>query len=128
MMYRGVRLSGPRGVGPLLASCLLPLPAAAAQTAPGIEGLGRTLAALALILGLILGGGWLLKRLGAARPGAGGLVKVLGGASLGGRERVVVVEVEGERLVLGVSPGRVQALHVLKSGDFAARLEREQGR
>ena len=55
-------------------------------------------------------------------------MRVVGGASVGTRERVVVVEVEDARLVLGVCPGRVQTLHVLPADtDFQRSLEAESG-
>jgi len=100
-------------------------------TLPGAEGMLTTALGLAFILSIIFAGAWLLKRFGALPAGGKGMVRVLGGASLGARERVVVVQVEDARLVLGVAPGRVQMLHQLPKGeDFAAALEQvgEKGR
>ena len=45
--------------------------------------------------------------------GTAGPVRVLGGVSMGPRERVVLLEAAGERLLVGVVPGRIQTLHVL---------------
>jgi flagellar protein FliO/FliZ len=96
----------------------------------GVESLLTTLIGLGFILALIFGAGWVLKRTVNLPGGGKGLVKILGGASLGSRERIVVVEVEETRLVLGIAPGRVQTLHVL-DGDAefprALRQAREQG-
>jgi flagellar protein FliO/FliZ len=39
-------------------------------------------------------------------------VQVVGGASVGPRERVVVVRYAGETLLLGVAPGQVSLLRV----------------
>ncbi|EGW53707.1 flagellar biosynthetic protein FliO [Candidatus Endoriftia persephonae] len=75
----------------------------------------ETAGGLLLVLLLIFGAAWLLKRYGQLPSGSKGLVRVVGGASLGPRERVVVVEVEGVRLLLGVAPGRVERLHLLSS-------------
>ncbi|EOS0571013.1 flagellar biosynthetic protein FliO [Escherichia coli] len=60
--------------------------------------------ALIAIIALILAAAWLVKRLGFApkRTGVNGL-KISASASLGARERVVVVDVEDARLVLGVT-------------------------
>ena len=66
------------------------------------------------VLGLILGIAWLLKRSGRFQMAAGGGLRVLGGLSMGARERVVLLQVGETQLLLGVSPGRVQALHVLE--------------
>lgn len=57
------------------------------------------------IIVLILVAAWVIKRLGFAPKGAGtrGL-KVSASTSLGQRERVVIVDVEDARLVLGTLP------------------------
>jgi len=119
---------------PLLCCCALTAPARAGDQAtrvlPATEGMLSTALGLAFILFLIFGTAWLAKRFGGLPTGGKGLVKILGGASLGTRERVVVVQVENTRLVLGVAPGRVQALHVLPpETEFGRELEqmREQG-
>jgi len=65
------------------------------------------------VLGLILGIAWLLKRTGRFQMAAGGGLRVLGGLSMGTRERVVLLQVGETQLLLGVAPGRVQTLHVL---------------
>lgn len=99
------------------------------KTTPlGTESLFQTAGGLLLILGLIIGGAWLFKRY-AHLPMAGkGYVKVLGGASVGARERVVVVEVENARLLLGVAPGQVRTLYELPAGDaFQQELTKAHG-
>ena len=73
---------------------------------------------LAIVLGLIVAAGWFMKRFSIG-PSAGGLVKVIAGASIGQRERVVVVEVADTWMVLGVAPGRVNALHTMPKGEIA---------
>ena len=67
------------------------------------------------MLGLILGLAWLLKRL----PGAGlGIrpseqLRVVSMLSVGAKERVMVIEVGKEQLLIGVSAGGITALHTL---------------
>lgn len=86
---------------------------AAAPAAPGIsDGLAQMLLGLAVVLGLLLGCLWLIKKLSAPRGAAAGL-KVLGAVAVGPRERVVLVEVGGQVLVLGVTPSNVRTLHTL---------------
>ncbi|AUX02182.1 flagellar biosynthetic protein FliO [Escherichia coli 2-474-04_S4_C2] len=70
--------------------------------------------ALIAIIALILAAAWLVKRLGFVpkRTGVNGL-KISASASLGARERVVVVDVEDARLVLGVTAGQINLLHKL---------------
>ena len=67
-----------------------------------------------LVLALIAASAWLLKRTGRFQIGAGGGLRILGGLSMGARERVVLLQVGDTQLLVGVAPGRVQTLHVLE--------------
>jgi flagellar protein FliO/FliZ len=83
----------------------------------------------------MLGLAWLVKRY-ARLPGIGkGQVQILGGVSLGARERAVLLTVDGRRLLVGVAPGRVQTLLVLgavdqaeTADDFASSLQAAEQR
>lgn len=80
---------------------------------PTTPGLGGTLAALLLVLGLILGLAWLLKRLpGAGLKSLAGL-RVVASLAVGPRERVVIVDCGGQQLLLGVTQHSVNLLHAL---------------
>ncbi len=68
---------------------------------------------LVLVVVLLIGSLYLIKRLSAPRGAAAGLLRVVAGAAVGTRERVVVVELGDTWLVLGVAPGRVTPLHQL---------------
>ncbi|HEY4318460.1 MAG TPA: flagellar biosynthetic protein FliO [Herbaspirillum sp.] len=66
---------------------------------------------LLLVLGLIICIAWLLKRSGLTPSmQASAAARVVGGVSVGNRERVVVVEIADQWIVVGVAPGRVNAL------------------
>jgi flagellar protein FliO/FliZ len=96
--------------------------AADAVTPPSAVGAGSLLQfglGLAIVLGLILGAGWFMKRFSFGPTGAG-LIKVIAGAPVGQRERVVVVEIGDTWMVLGVAPGRVNTLHTLPRADHSA--------
>jgi flagellar protein FliO/FliZ len=67
---------------------------------------------LGLILALIAGAAWLLRRF-TPFQGAQGAIKVLGGLTLGTRERLVLVQVGEVQLLLGITPGGMQTLYVL---------------
>jgi flagellar protein FliO/FliZ len=67
---------------------------------------------LGTVLALIVAAGWVMKK-SAFGKSAPGMIKVIAGAAVGQRERVVVVDIDGVRMVLGVAPGRVTALHTL---------------
>lgn len=88
-----------------------PASADAPQTSSALFSIGG---ALTLIIALILAVAWLSRRSGILPPaGHRGALKVVDSKSLGSRERVVVVEVEKQWLVLGVTPGQINHLHTL---------------
>lgn len=72
-------------------------------------GLGLVLAIMALIT-------WVLKRMMPNVGGQQSVIRVVGGASVGSRERVVVLEVAGRWLVVGVGQGQVNAIANLDKG------------
>jgi flagellar protein FliO/FliZ len=119
------------------------MPCVAAQQAPvdplpagSVLQLTLGLVAVLLAIGASV---WLVRRLGRLQGMVGSGLRVLGGLSLGARERVVLVQVGDQQLLLGVAPGRVQTLHVLEQplseprrqsdpGSFGARLQAALGR
>lgn len=74
------------------------------------------LVGLVIVLGVIFAAGWLMKKIGP-RTRAGGMVQVVGGASVGPREKVVVVRFGGQTMLLGVAPGQVSLLHMTEAGE-----------
>lgn len=68
---------------------------------------------LAAVLAMVGAVAWLLKRFSAFHGTGSGLIRVVGGAAVGQRERIVVVEVGGTWLLVGVAPGQVRALHTM---------------
>ena len=109
--------------------CLLPLHGFSATPSPApavpsagsdlVGSLGQMIFGLTVVVGVLLLCLWLLKRVTAPRGSARGL-RVLGAAPVGPRERVVLVEVGGKVLVLGVAPGRVNTLDTLQPDQLAA--------
>lgn len=84
------------------------------QGAPGFGEALKMTGGLLLVVLLIVGACLLLRRLGSFSPGrAGRALQVIDTQSLGGKERVTIVEVDGQWLVLGVSPQGVTTLHTL---------------
>lgn len=79
----------------------------------GAGGLLQVVVALVLVLLLIVGMAWLMRRVSGFGQLGGGAIRVLAGVAVGQRERVVLVQVGEQQLLLGVAPGRVQTLHVL---------------
>lgn len=93
----------------------------------------QTLLGLILVVASIFVVVWLLKRSQMLSGGAHRQLRVIGGISLGARERAVLVQVGNEQILLGVTPQQVRTLHVLpeplespqasdKNGNFAEKL------
>ena len=70
----------------------------------------QTIFALCVVLGLLALLAWAMKRWGPKAAGGSAHVRMVGGLNLGGRERIIVVEVGEQWIVVGASPGRVNAL------------------
>ena len=68
---------------------------------------------LAIVLALLAGAAWVLKRFNPIKANHAGHVRIVGGVSVGSRERVIVVEVADQWIVVGVAPGNVNALSTL---------------
>ncbi len=86
-------------------------------TGEGFSGgaaLGRSVLGLIVVLALMFGLAWFVRRFGNAGQARGRAIQVLSALPVGGRERVLLVRVGDEQVLIGVAPGRVQALHVLE--------------
>jgi flagellar protein FliO/FliZ len=88
--------------------------------AAGLQGSGEilgpsrlleTAGALLLVLGCIVAVAWIAQRVGAVRGGDGRAIKVVEVLSLGGRERMLLLECLGERLLIASSPAGVNLIH-----------------
>ncbi len=75
---------------------------------------------LVVVLALLLGALWLLKRINQPRGSLAGLMRVVAGVAVGPRERVVILELGNSWLVLGVAPGQVSTLAEIPRQEFAA--------
>ncbi|RBA25793.1 flagellar biosynthetic protein FliO [Herminiimonas fonticola] len=65
---------------------------------------------LLVVLGLMAAAAWVLRRFNTAKGNNAAQIKIIGGVSVGNRERVMVVEIADQWIVVGVAPGRVNAL------------------
>ena len=88
----------------------------------------QTILALCLVLLLLGGLAWFLKRYGPKQMGGSANLRLVGALSLGGRERILVVEVGEQWIVVGASPGRINALATLprQEGVLPAQLSAHQ--
>jgi flagellar protein FliO/FliZ len=76
----------------------------------GLLMIGKTAISLLVVIAIILGCAWLLKRLGPNRRAGTQHLRVVASTPVGQRERVVIVEVADRWLVLGVGGGQVTKL------------------
>ena len=109
----------------LLLSSLLPgVVYAADQSGSGLGyELFKVLFGLVVVLAAMAGSAWMLKRFGVAKAGGNGAVRIVGGVSVGHRERVLVVEVADQWIVVGVAPGSVNSLATMPRQEQALAVE-----
>jgi flagellar protein FliO/FliZ len=81
-----------------------------AASSPSAGNLLQTILALVFVLALLAALAWFVKRYGPRAGGGSAHLRVVGALSLGGRERIMVVEVGDQWIVVGASPGRINAL------------------
>ncbi|WKY31011.1 flagellar biosynthetic protein FliO [Pseudomonas donghuensis] len=98
-----------------MAAVTQPAAAVVAPTASGSAAgqLTQLVLGLLLVLGLIFLLAWLLRRVQNAAPGSAQVIEILGSRSLGPRDRLLLIQVGKEQILIGHSPGTIEALHVL---------------
>lgn len=72
---------------------------------------------LVIVLCLFFASIWFMRKMGALPANSGQNLRVVGGLSLGMREKLVLVQVGEKQLVLGVTPGRIDNLLVLEGSE-----------
>lgn len=121
-----------------------PFAAAAHTAAPtGAGSLASVTFALLLVLAAIFAVAWVARRVRGIGNRVGNAIDVLADVPLGPKERAVLLKVGTEQVLIGVAPGRVSALHVLRepvevakaatatapaSTSFSALLKRSLGK
>ncbi len=83
----------------------------AAATSPG--NMLQVMVGLMVVLGLLIAVAWSMKKMGAGKHAAAGALKIVGGVSVGNRERILVVEVADQWIVVGVTPTSISALSTM---------------
>lgn len=99
--------------------------ASASEAVAGDSVLMTVSGALALIILVMVALAWLVRRSGLTRRFNEGRndISVVACKSLGSRERVVLVDVQGHRLVLGVTATQISCLTTLEKVDTPAPEE-----
>ncbi len=80
----------------------------------------RMVLGLAVVLALLGATAWVSRRFRVGAGLRGGLIEVVSGLSLGARERVVLIRVGGDQVLVGVSPSGMRTLHVLNQPPAAS--------
>lgn len=94
---------------------------------------------LVVVVAVIVASAWLLRRVGGQHFAGGSNMRVLSTLAVGSRDRIALVQVGQQQLLIGVSPGRINTLHVFdepvisdsdsgpgrpsSGGDFGSRLQ-----
>ena len=123
---------------------LFAAPHAANTAAPvSASGLASVTFALLAVLAAIFAVAWIARRIRGIGNRVGNAIDVLADIPLGPKERAVLLKVGTEQVLIGVAPGRVNALHVLRepveipkattattpaAASFSALLKRSLGR
>ncbi len=68
---------------------------------------------LVLVVAVIFTLAWLVKRLNLAQHSQNGLLRIVAGLAVGTKDRIVLLQVGDEQILLGLSPGRIEKLHTL---------------
>lgn len=119
----------------ILSVLLLPTSALAETTASAVKPLSfgnvfSMLFGLAIVLGVLFGGAWLIKRLQNVRGQLPDqqLIKVLSVQQLGLKDRVMLLQVGEERVLVGSSNNGLRTLHSWKQGgSFQSAMQKSQG-
>jgi flagellar protein FliO/FliZ len=78
---------------------------------------------LILIVLLIVGLAFLIKKLNPTLGRGNPLMRVLGTLPLGGKERLILVQAGDACLLLGVTPGQIQTLHVVNKDSLGGETD-----
>jgi len=98
------------GAWALLMPC--PVLAADAMAAPvGIGSVLQVLLGLAVVLGMVFVAARMIRRINPNVASGSSALRIVAGIAVGSRERVLLLEVNGTWLVVGVAPGRVSQIH-----------------
>jgi len=78
---------------------------------PALRMLGSLIAVLAIVGALA----WVAQRLKNGGHLQSGLIQVVSGVSLGNRDKVVLLRVNDEEILVGVGPSGMRSLHVMQA-------------
>ncbi|MBC7512993.1 MAG: flagellar biosynthetic protein FliO [Herminiimonas sp.] len=94
-------------------------PSGSAATAAVASAAGLTQVAMVLVLvvAMIAAVAWLMRRLGMARTMGGSTIRIISGVNLSNRERILVVEIADQWIVVGVTASNINTLATMPRQD-----------
>jgi flagellar protein FliO/FliZ len=99
---------------------------------PDFSILMKVVVAMVIILGIIAGLAILLRKFNFIEGNDSAVISIIGAISLGNKDRVFLLKVGEEQIVVGASPGNIQKLYVMKKNvvrqeKTASRQENTKG-
>lgn len=115
--------------------CVVSLPALAVAQQAGAPGSAmadqlaesslRMVGSMAAVLALVAVCAWLLRRFRDRQGVDNGSIEIVSGITLGSKERIVLLRVGDEQVLVGVSPAGMRSLHVVHSQSSIPTLTRK---
>ncbi len=113
---------------PFKTACRFAVPNLLALLAPGAAAAGspvgagqavQVVAGLGIVLALIALAAWGTRRLQGYRGQSAGRIRIVEALPVGARERLLLVEVDDRRVLIGMCPGRIATLHAFPASAAA---------
>lgn len=76
-----------------------------------------------IVLGVFFLCVWGVRKLNGLAVNGTEQMRIVGGLSLGMREKVILIQVGRKQLIVGVTPGRIETLHVLENDDCLGKTQ-----
>ncbi len=75
----------------------------------------KLIAVMGFILLLIFALAWMMKKMQLTPQSQNGLIRIVSAISVGQRDRIALIEVGDEQILVGLTPGKIEKLHALKN-------------
>lgn len=99
----------------LSAESPIPKPELASVASANMSGnMIKVTVGLLFVVAAIFASAWLFRRFGNFSAVPGNALRIVGGLSLGNRERIVLLQVGEEQLLIGITAGQIRTLHKLE--------------
>jgi flagellar protein FliO/FliZ len=94
-----------------------------AEVAPQVAGLEvvssgyllQLMSGLLFIVVLIFALAWMMKKMRLTQSAHHGLIQIVSSISVGQRDRIALIQVGDEQILVGITPGRIEKLYTLKN-------------